>query len=1026
MKLIRWAVTHPVGTSMLALALLLFGLVGLRSLSIDLLPSVDMPRISVTTAYEGVAPEEIETLITRPLEQRVSTIEGVTRIESTSAEGLSRIQLQYEWGAELDEAVNDVRAQIDRVRNQLPEQADAPIIFKFDLSSASVATLGLAGSGDARRLRYLADEVLSRRLERIPGVAAVDVRGGRVREIRVELDAGRLSAYDIAPSTVSAALAAENRTASVGNMREAEREVVVRVEGEFESIADIEATVVARRSGRAVTVADLGRVVDGVQEVRDEMWIDDVPGIRLRISKQSGANTVEVVKALQSEVAAINADYAGRLEMSVLNDSGKFIEDAISNVVRSLMVGGSLAIFVLFAFLRSWRATLVIAVAIPFCIVSTFGLMFVADITLNLISFGGLALGIGMLVDNSIVILENVYRRFEGGDDASTAAIEGTEEVAGAVLSGTLTTIAVFVPVIFVGGFAGVFFKEMALVVCFALACSLLVAVTLVPMMLARLLDRDAGGKRDASGAQLAGLGPRYGAWVGALLRRPGTILLAGACSLVLAGAALPFVGTELMPEPDEGRIDTDLELPLGTPLEETVATIAQMEATVREVVSPEELDHVTRNAGPEAWWRPAGSNQGEVEIILSPASARERSSAEILEAVRVATEGIPGADIRLRQRSSNLLLRVMRGGGDDRLSVQIRGHDMATAERLAGEVQTLMQGIPGITETRVDREDGQLQRVVRVDRQRLGDLGLGIRDVADALEHYVLGHVATRYRDDGDEYDVRVVLREVDRERIAQLPTLPLVAADGREVPLSSVARIEEARGPSSIAREDQERVLKVSAGLGLRELGDVVYDLERGLDRITTPEGFRLAIGGEAVEQGKAFMSLLIGGLLAIFLVYAVMAVQFESLRGPLVVMSSVPVALVGVVLTFLLSGTTLNLNSGLGVVILIGIVVNNAIVLVDFTTVLRERDGLPLREAIIHAARTRLRPILMTTLTTCLGMLPLAIAPGEGSELQAPLARAVVGGLLWSTLVSLVIVPCAYLLMERRGAARGTVDA
>ena len=1021
MKLIRWAVTHPVGTAMLCLAILLFGLVGMRTLAIDLLPAVDMPRISVTTAYEGVAPEEIETLITRPLEQRVSTIEGVTRIESTSAEGLSRIQLQYEWGAELDEAVNDVRAQIDRVRNRLPEQADAPIIFKFDLSSASVATLGLAGSGDARRLRYLADEVLSRRLERIPGVAAVDVRGGRIREIRVELDASRLSAYDISPSTVSAALAAENGTASVGNMREAEREVVVRVEGEFESIADIEAVVVARRDGRAITVGDLGRVVDGVQEVRDELWIDDVPGIRLRISKQSGANTVEVVRDLQAEVAAINADYAGRLEMSVLRDSGKFIEDAIQNVVKSLAVGGTLAIFVLFAFLRNWRATVVIGLSIPFSILATFGLMFLADITLNLISFGGLALGIGMLVDNAIVILENVYRRFEGGDDPLTAAIEGTHEVAGAVVSGTLTTIAVFVPVIFVGGFAGVFFKEMAMVVCFALACSLLVAVTLVPMMLARLLRRDETSTAGGSDApQLAGFGPRYAGWVSGALSRPGTVLMAGACSLVLAAAAVPWVGTELMPEPDEGRLDADVELPLGTPLEVTTATVAEMERRVREVVQPDELEHVTRNAGPEAWWRPAGSNQGEVELTLTPTSERKRTSAEIMEAVRVAVEGIPGADIRIRQQSSNLLLRVMRGGGDDRLTVQIRGHELDVANRLAEEVRAVMDEIDGITETRVDREDGQLQRVVRVDRARLGDLGLGLRDVADALEHYVLGHVATRYRDDGDEYDIRVVLRAQDRERIAQLPTLPLVAADGREVPLSSVARIEESLGPSSIAREDQERVLKVSAGLSDRELGEIVADLERGLAGITRPEGFRLAIGGEAVEQRKAFGSLLIGGLLAVFLVYAVMAVQFESLRGPLVVMTSVPVALVGVVVTFLLSGTTLNLNSGLGMVILVGIVVNNAIVLVDYTNILRERDGLGIRDAIVRAARTRLRPILMTTLTTALGMLPLAIAPGEGSELQSPLARAVVGGLVWSTLVSLVLVPCAYLLVEgRRGS-------
>lgn len=1013
-----WSVGHPIGTSVIFVVVIVLGIVGLLGLVIDLLPEIDAPRITVTTAYEGVAPEDIETLLTRPIEQAVSTVDGVERLESTSSEGLARVQLHFEWGVPLDEAVNDVRAQLDRAQANFPDGADAPTVLKFDLSGAAVAHLGLAGTGDARRLRFLAEETLARRLEAVPGVARVDVRGGRVREIRVELERDRIAALGIDVEAISTALARENRNVSAGTMIASGHEVVIRTEGEFRSPAEIANVVVAQREGRAIQLHEVAEIRDSIQEVRDELWVDGVPGIRLIISKQSGANTIEVVRALREEVEQINQEYAGRLELTMLRDSGEFIEDAIGSVLDALLIGGALAVLVLLAFLRDVRATMVVSTAIPISVLATLALMYFMDITLNLMSFGGLALGIGMLVDNAIVVLENIYRKHEGGLAPDRAAIEGCKEVTGAVIAGTATTLAVFVPVVFLGGFAGVFFREMAVVVCFSLMCSLIVALTLVPMIASRLLR---GGARASFGRPSTPLFERgYRRVLARVLRRPGVVIVIATLVFVATGLLVPRLGTELMPEADEGRLKVSVQLPVGTPVTQTAATVRELSERVADTLAPGELEHMVVIAGPENWWRPAGGNEGQIDLMLVDASEREHSQDEIIAQIREALAGVPGADIRVTADTDNVLLRVMRGGADDRLSVDIIGHDLVLAEQLGEEVEARASSVEGIRHARPSRELGQLERALIVDRTRLAELGIGSSEVASAVEHYVLGRVSTRLRDRGDEFDIRVVLRKEDRERLEQLESLPVALPNSIEggpriVALGQLARIEERVGPSSITREDQQRILKIGLGVGDRDLGSVVADLEQELDEIAVPEGFSLRVGGEYLEQEKMFSRLLVGGFLALFLVYAVMAIQFESLRGPLVVMTSVPFALTGVIAALLLSDTTLNMNSALGVIVLIGIVVNNAIVLIDHIAQL-EREGLARGEAIREGASHRLRPVLMTTLTTLLGMLPLALGWGEGNELQAPLARAVVGGLTLSTLVTLLIVP-AILQMSRR---------
>lgn len=1026
------SVERPIGVAVLCFAVCLLGWISVTRLPVDLLPEVDFPRITVITTYEGVGPEEIETLLTRPIEQAVSTIDGVTEITGESAEGLSRVQLQFDWGMNLDTAVNDVRAQLDRLRARLPEDAAQPMVLKFDISATPVATLGLSGTGDPRRLRYLADELLTRRLERLDGIASVQVHGGRVREIRVELDLAKLVALGVTGEQVVQALGRDNGNVSAGDMREAGREVLVRAMGELRSVEDVRGVLVTRRSGRStsaqelpnaagrpVYVRDVATVTDGFQEIKSEQWVDGQPGIVMRVSKQSGANTIEVVERLKAELAQINEEYAGRAHVTLIHDSAQYIEASITNVREAALVGAALAVLVLLGFLRDLRATLVIALVIPFSMLATFALMYFSGYSLNLISFGGLALGVGMLIDYAIVILENIYRKHEGGLSPRQAAVDGAREVTGAMIAGAVTTICVFAPVVFLQGFTGVFFTELAMVVVFSQVCALIVAVTLVPMLAARLLGRRRAAETSLPARiarrlerGLAALDGGYARLVRATLRARWLTVAVSLVILLGAYRLASYVQVELMPETDEGVVDLDFELPVGTPVERTREVVLELERRIHAVVKPEEILNMVSSAGPDNPYRPGGGHEGEVETTLVPVSARDRGSAEIVKAIRDAAQTIPDIKIRIRQRTTNPLQRFMRGSQGERLVVEIRGHELDVAAALAKRVEAIMKQTPGIADVRSSREEGLEERTVSVATERAADLGLTRADVARTLETYVLGRVATRLRDGGDEYDVRVMLREEDRAQTAQLGELPILSARG-VVPLSAVAELGVRRGPASIEREGQERVLSLIGGLGDRPLGAVVADLERALATIERPAGFSIEVAGEAREQAKTFAGLEVGILLAIFLVFAVMAVQFESLRQPAILMSAVPFGFVGVVITLIATGTTFSLNAFLGSIILVGISVNNAIVLVDAANQLRAQSGLDAADAVVEAGRRRLRPILMTTFTTVFGMLPIALALGEGAEIQAPLARVVLGGMLVSALITLLLVPALYVL-------------
>ena len=1028
MRLPEHAVRRPVLTTMVFVGLLMLGAVSFTRLEIDLLPPLDFPSISVVTSYEGAGPEEIETLITRPVEQALATIEGIDRIESFSAEGRSRVALRFVWGTHLDTALNDVRASVERIKDGFPDLADDPVVYKFNLSSFPILYLGLSGALDEPALRRLAELELGPRLERIEGVARVDVRGGLEREIHVLLDPAQLQNLDVAAAEVVAALRAQNQNVPAGQIHAGDDNVLVRAIGEAVEPEDLLDVVVTTRLGAdgrrtPVLVRDVARLVDTFQEPTNVVHVDGESAIRLAVSKQSGANTVAVARRAVAELERVNADYGGRARLYVVDDTSDYIEQSISSVQDAVLLGAALAILVLLFFLRSLRPTLIIAAAIPISIVGMFTLMYGFDITLNLVSFGGVALGIGLLVDSAIVILENIFQKHEEGLPPIQAATEGAREVATAILASTLTTVVVFVPVIFLTGFAAIFFGQMAFVVSFALFCALAVALTLVPMLASRFLrgapvDR---GPARLIGALLRGVDRAYDVAVRACLAHP-LVTLAVAIGL-LAGAwnLSAGIGTELLPEDDQSEVRINVDLPVGTRLEITERAVRPVEAIIAAEV-PELLGMQTV-VGTPGFWSRSGEEAASLELKLVRPDLRTRSSDDIARALRPKLSGlIPGADVRVRAGGGLWILRMLRGGGD-RLEVQVRGEDLATADRLARETRDALVATDGVTSAEISRKEGGRELRLVPDRGKLAALGVDPAFVASQVQTCVQGQRATVFRAEGDEFDVLVRLADAWREGgIATLLDLPIILPGAGATALRDVAQVEDTEGPLTIERDNQRRVVTVRGTLsGERDLGSITADVRAGLAAIDRPDSFSLLVKGETEEQQKTFEGLLIGMLLSILLVYMVMAAQFESFLHPLYIMLSIPFAAIGVVLGLLLTDTTFNMQSFMGCIVLTGIVVNNAIVLVDYINLLRRERGLGVHEAVVMGCRRRLRPILITTATTILALLPVAIGYGEGGETQAPLARAVIGGLTVSSAISLVVIPVLYHMVEGWRAGR-----
>jgi HAE1 family hydrophobic/amphiphilic exporter-1 len=962
----------------------------------------------VTTQYPNVGPEEIETILTDPIENSVAGLPNLTRVTSESSEGRSRVNLEFARGTDVDEAANDLRAALDRLRDELPVEVEAPEIFKLDLDRIDVVTLAATSTLELEELTRLLENDLARRFEQIPGVGSIDLRGGVYREIRVELDRDRLRATGLTALDVQDALARDNVTLPGGDVQAGLSDVYVRALGEYRTLDEIGRTVVSRVGDYVIRVQDVAEVVDGYEDVEYLKEINGAPSVSVSIQKQSGANTVAVADAILAEVRRIN-DERDDLHFAVISDQSEFIRQSMSNVRSSALWGSLLAIAVLYAFLRRRSSTAIVALAIPISVISTFGLLYFAGLTLNQMTFGGLALGVGMVVDNAIVVLESIVRkREEGGAAPEDAARVGAGDVAGAIVASTLTTCVVFLPVVFARTTSGALFQALALVIVFSLSCSLFVALTLVPMLSARL-SRSSTEKRRAAESVgfVAALERWYVGHLRRLIRRPRIVFVTTGALVAAAAVGWLFIPVELAPQTDANEIDVDIEMAEGTNIAVVRTYVEELEGHVRRVLEPDDVEWVTTEV--------RGSS-AEVELTLLPEGRRNVSASALADRLRREIAGnVPGGEVVVQAQSGlGVLRRVFRSGsGDQAIELEIRGWDLERADALAADVRRRVEAVPGIADVRVGRREGQPEERLLLDRARISELGLTVREISRTIQANVGGVEAGRLREGGDEFPIVVRLAPEDRRTGLDLGSIALRTGTGEIVNLSTVVDRERARGPVSIDRVDGQRVTYVTANVerGVA-LGDAIERIQDALAGTRLPAGFSLYYGGEYQEQIDAQRDFIAAIAMALVLVYMVMAAQFERLLDPLIVMLSVPLALIGVVPTLLLTGTTLNIQSVMGLVMLIGIVVNNAIVLVDAVNLLRRERGMIPADAVIEAGRLRLRPILMTTLTTVLGLLPLALGIGVGAEIQAALARVVTGGLLASTLVTLVLIPVTYV--------------
>ncbi len=1023
------SIRRPVATAMFYLVVVTIGIVGLRYLPVDLLPKIEFPRLAVWVGYPNVGPEEIESIVTNPLENALSGIPNLERMTSSSQEGRSVVRLEFARGTDLDEAANDIRAALDRLRNDLPLEATPPGIWKFDPNAREIVTISATSTRDLEQLTRVLEREVAKRFEQIPGVGSIEIGGGIHREIKVELRRDRLKAAGLTAQDVQRALANENVQLPGGNVKEGLTDRYVRALGEYDSVDEIGAAVVATRNGGVVRVRDVAEVTDGYEDVWRMAELDGVPVVRIGIQKQSGANTVAVAEAIREEAAQINADRSD-IELTVISDQSVFIRQSMSAVQSAALWGGLLAIFVLYLFLRNGSTTFIIALSIPISVIATFGLLYFAGLTLNQMTFGGLALGIGLIVDNAIVVLESIVRKRQEGKSLEEAASVGTREVAGAIVAATLTTCVIFLPVVFMRTTSGQLFQTLALVVVFALACSLLVALTLVPMLASRFMtieptdDADSSQKKSRFERWFERLESWYAGKLEGAISHKYRVMGIATAAVIAAVLALPFVAVELAPQLDTDEIDVEIEMARGINLAVARSYIEELEGIVRPLLPEGEIESVAT----ETW----GDN-ASIEIRLKSADQRSIDPSVLADEIRVATAGrIPGAEIDVRAQSGLWILRRLfsAGGGDEAIELQLRGYDLETSAELAAEIKRRVELADGVVGVRVGMREGRPEEIIRFDRERIYDLGLSVQDVGQAIQMNVGGGRAGYYREGGDQFPVTVRLRPEDRLTLQDLDAIAVRTPDGEMVPISTLVDRESSRGPTVVSHVDGQRVTYITANLedGV-PLGDGISRVREELASLQLPDGFSIVFGGAWKEQQEARRDFLIAIVMALALVYMVMAGQFERFLDPLIVMGAVPVALVGVVPTLLLTGTTLNVQSIMGMVMLIGIVVNNAIVLVDYLNLKRRDEGLPIREAAVEAARLRLRPILMTTLTTVLGLLPLALGLGVGANLQAALARVVIGGLVASTLLTLVLIPTVYVAanlgMERvRSSVRSRI--
>jgi hydrophobic/amphiphilic exporter-1 (mainly G- bacteria), HAE1 family len=1061
-KLVDFSVTRPVAVSMAFIAVIVFGMVSYSRLQVDLLPDLSFPTVSIETEYPGVGPREIENLVSRPIEEAISVVQGVWQVTSRSRPGRSEITVQFRWGTDMDFAALDLRERLDLIN--LPPDAGRPTIARYDPASEPVIRFALVSDraldprlpGDRQdliALRWLAEEQVRRALEGIEGVAAVRITGGLEEEILVEVDESRLAQLGIPFTQVAQRLAAENINLAGGILEEGDAQYVVRTVNEFVEVDEMLRVVVGTADGAPILLDDVARVRREAAERETVSLVSGNEAVEVAVLRESTANIVALSRAVRERLDQLQAELPGGVTTALVTDQALFIERAVGDVRLAAILGGIFAMLVLLLFLRHLPTTLIVVTAIPISVISTFVLMFSRDISLNIMSLGGLALGIGMLVDSAIVVLESIARERERGRSVIEAARLGTDRVGRAVIAATLTTVAVFLPIVFVEGVAGQLFGDQAWTVSFALVSSLVVALTLIPMLAARgegarahtgraataeappgpagvgeAVARGSGGilrlfvaggrgagrtlrpLADAFDAGYRAVADRYPRILEWTLRRPVPVLAGAAVALGVGIALVPRVGISLVPELSQGELVVELEATPGTSLMRMEDVAGRAEAIALGLPGVREVFTNIGVRGGAGTLGRTGELQRHAATLLVRLDEVGRIEDRMAVDLTQAISEIPGIQVRVdrpRLFSANAPVEV-----------EVRGYEIDMLNEVAADVRARLRTVPGVAGVEEERRQATPEISIRFDRERLARQGLTIADAAQALQAKVQGASATEFTERDRDLNVLVRAREAQRASLEDLSNLRLEIPGGGSTSLAAVADLSFQDGPAEIVRRGGSRVALVEARPSGTDLAGAIARIERAMQELPVPTEIHVAVAGQSRDLQESIRSMQLALLLAIFLVYLVMASQFESFRQPAVLLVSVPLALPGAIAALWLTGSSISVVALIGMVMLVGIVVNNAIVLVDYVNVLRREEGYSLDAALVEAGRVRLRPILISTITTVLGLLPLALIPGEGAELRVPLAIPVIGGLIVSTVLTLLVVPLLYRLVELRG--------
>ena len=1017
MRIVDLSVDRKVTVTMLTLIVILGGLISYTQLGLDLLPDIEFPMVSVVTVYSGASPEDIESILTKPIEQAIASVTGVKGVVSTTVEGMSMITVEFENGTNLDFAAQDLRDQLAMFADFLPEGIQTPLVMKFDMSALPVLFYGV--TSEKRSLNELADymdENVAYRLERIEGVASVIVQSPEVREILVVIDQNAMETSGITLEQVAGMLMMENLNLPAGRIVEDHKDYLLRTRAEFSSLGEIEDLVVgASPTGNPIKLRQIARVLDTVTEMRTEVRVQSKPGVMMVVTKQSGANSVQTADAIKAELADMGNVLPDDISMHLGMDMSRATKLTVNSTGRTALLGGILAMLMIYFFLRNIRPTIAVGIAIPVSIIVTFIPLYLVGYTLNLLTLGGLALGIGMLVDNAIVVIENVFRHLEEGKSRKEAARLGATEVGMAITASTLTTLAVFFPMALGQGTAGQLSRGLALSISFALLASLFVSLTMVPMIASVFFKprTKVDYTHQTSQNWIKRLRDVYTLALTSTLKHRWRALGAVTVLLIASFALIPLVGTEYMPEMDQSMLMMKVKLPVGSSLEETdkvvsyIEDIFQNEPSVETVIVQNGVNEEDR--GQSGDMANAGSHEGMLWAAMAPKSDRDMTTTQIGEMVRAKVP--PMREVKIE----NIDFGSAMGGGGNDVDIEIFGKDFLVLRDISDQVATAIQVVEGVVDIKTSMDEAKPEYHITLNREEINRMGLMSGQVANSIKASTLGQVATRYRYAGDETDVRIKFKQEQRNTIRDIEMIKLSTPMQTQIPLIQVANISQEEGPVKIIRNNQSRVVHVTANIIDRDLGSVMQDIMEILEPIqaSVPDGYFVEYGGQYEQMIDTFITLGQALALAVLLVFMVMASQFESLVHPFVIMFTIPLAIIGVVFGFLVSGITISLTSFIGFIMLTGIVVNNGIVLVDYINQLRKK-GIETTQAIINAGATRMRPVLITALTTIFGMLPMVLDKSEGAEMRAPMAITVIGGLTAATFLTLFVVPSIYSLV------------